>query len=126
MKSVKSIVTFLIITFILILSITLIAHYSSNDSISSTIPLVSATPETTQNYTLAQVATHKDTTSCWTVIRTGVYDLTAWINQHPGGKESIIGLCGKDGTAFFEAQHGGQGNPEATLKKLKIGNYKVN
>jgi cytochrome b involved in lipid metabolism len=72
-------------------------------------------------YTLTQVATHASVTSCWSVIRGGVYDLTAWISKHPGGPQAILGICGIDATAKFDAQHGGQEKPEKALASFKIG-----
>ena len=79
---------------------------------------------TTPEYTLAQVATHSNSSSCWSVINTSVYDLTSWINSHPGGKQAILTICGKDGTTAFENQHGGQRRPEQELASFFIGNYK--
>jgi cytochrome b involved in lipid metabolism len=73
------------------------------------------------SYTMTQVAAHADASSCWTTIGGGVYDLTSWVNQHPGGRAAILSLCGKDGTSAFEAQHGGQARPEEELASLKIG-----
>lgn len=75
-------------------------------------------------YTLVQVATHADGTSCWTVVNGGVYDLTAWIAQHPGGEEAIRSICGKDGSAAFNGQHGGQDKQEKILESFKIGTLK--
>lgn len=72
-------------------------------------------------YTLVQVALHNKSSDCWSVVSGGVYNLTSWISQHPGGASAIISLCGIDGTAGFTAQHGGQGNPAAELASLKIG-----
>ena len=72
-------------------------------------------------YTMAQVATHNTKDSCWAAVSGGVYDLTAWIDQHPGGDNAIKGLCGTDGTAAFTAQHRGAGKPTDTLAKFKIG-----
>jgi cytochrome b involved in lipid metabolism len=77
-----------------------------------------------KSYTLAQVATHKDSASCWTAINGGVYDLTSWISQHPGGEGAILSICGKDGSAAFNAQHGGQSRPEQELATFKIGSLK--
>lgn len=73
------------------------------------------------SYTMAQVATHNSGTSCWTAISGNVYDVTTWINQHPGGSDAILSLCGIDGTAAFTAQHGGQSRPENELKTFFIG-----
>lgn len=69
----------------------------------------------------AEVATHNSGASCWTSISGSVYDLTAWITRHPGGRGAILRLCGVDGTAAFQAQHGGQGRPERELATFKIG-----
>lgn len=72
-------------------------------------------------YTMAQVAAHNSGSSCWTAINGHVYDVTAWINQHPGGAQRILNLCGTDGSSAFNAQHGGQARPEAELATFLIG-----
>lgn len=87
----------------------------------STAPTTGGAGPQPGTYTMAQIATHNTESSCWSVIRGGVYDLTSWIARHPGGKQAIMGLCGKDGTAAFERQHGGSGRPESTLAGFKIG-----
>ncbi len=71
--------------------------------------------------TMATVAQHNTKTSCYTAINGSVYDVTSWISQHPGGSAAIISLCGKDGTAGFTGQHGGQGRPASELAAYKIG-----
>ena len=72
-------------------------------------------------YTMAQIAGHNDDKSCWTTIDGGVYDLTSWISQHPGGPEAILSICGIDGSAAFDAQHSGQRKPANELASMKIG-----
>lgn len=72
-------------------------------------------------YTLAQVTVHNSASSCYTAINGSVYDVTSWINQHPGGPEAILSLCGKDGSAAFNNQHGGQARPADELATFKIG-----
>lgn len=84
-------------------------------------PPPSATTTTLTSYTILQVATHNTKLSCYTVISGGVYDLTTWIAQHPGGQLAILSLCGIDGTSLFLAQHAGQTNPANELIQLKIG-----
>ncbi len=79
---------------------------------------VSTTPS---GYTSAEVAAHATRTSCWTSINGNVYDVAAWISKHPGGVDAILSLCGKDGTAAFSGQHGGQKRPETELAGFKIG-----
>ena len=74
------------------------------------------TPEESVNgYTLAQVSERNSAAECWVAIDGGVYDLTQWIRSHPGGSGAILNLCGKDGTASFTSQHGGQARPSSTL-----------
>lgn len=79
------------------------------------------TSSTVAKYTLAQVEAHNTGTDCWSVVSGGVYNLTSWIAQHPGGQSSILGMCGRDATGAFMAQHGGQGNPARELAAFKIG-----
>jgi cytochrome b involved in lipid metabolism len=73
------------------------------------------TEESVNGYTLAQVSERNSAAECWVVIDGGVYDLTQWIRSHPGGSGAILNLCGKDGTASFTSQHGGQAGPSSTL-----------
>lgn len=72
--------------------------------------------------TMATVALHKDASSCYTVISGKVYDLTLWVNMHPGGKQAILSLCGTDGTVRFNAKHGGDTKPTGALARFYIGN----
>jgi uncharacterized membrane protein len=73
------------------------------------------------SYTTAQVATHNTKDSCWAVVNGGVYDLTSWIDRHPGGDNVIKALCGTDGTAAFTAQHGSAAKAANQLAQFKIG-----
>ncbi len=81
----------------------------------STQTNTTGTTQAPPNYTLATVAQHNSASSCWTAINGNVYDLTNWINQHPGGPGAILSICGKDGSAAFNDQHGGQRRPANEL-----------
>jgi len=72
-------------------------------------------------YTMAMVAANNSGSSCWSVIRNEVYDLTSWIGSHPGGSNAILGICGKEATSTFDARHSGQGAPESALKSYLLG-----
>lgn len=76
--------------------------------------------------TLADVATHNSPTDCWSAIDGKVYNLTDWINKHPGGSVVIKALCGKDGTAGFKGQHQGQQKPADELSRFLVGDLKSN
>ena len=76
-------------------------------------PAMSTTP-----YTAAQVAAHNTADDCWVIIAGVVYDSTAWLADHPGGKKIIMDLAGKDVTKQFNALHS-----RGTKKKIKKGKY---
>ena len=88
----------------------------------SVAPSASAEPTVSASgYTMAKVKTHASAASCWSVINGNVYDLTAWINQHPGGSSAILSLCGTDGTSGFTGMHQGQRKPESRLSGYLLG-----
>ena len=68
-----------------------------------------------KSYTMAEVAKHNSETSCRSAINGNIYDLGAFVSQHPGGDRNILKICGIDGTMAFEGKHGGQNRPEKTL-----------
>jgi hypothetical protein len=93
---------------------------SASESKSAT-PTTSATKATTTSLTAAAVATHASATDCWTIVDGQVYDLTSWVNRHPGGEAPIESLCGQDGSAAFREQHGSQGEPNERLASFLLG-----
>lgn len=87
----------------------------------SASPSSSASASTPKTYTLKQVQQHNTASDCWAAVNGGVYDLTSWVGQHPGGSERIVALCGTDASAAFNAQHSGQTKPESTLTQFYLG-----
>ncbi len=71
--------------------------------------------------TVAEVAKHNTSDDCYIIVSGNVYDVTKFTFKHPGGSEAIIPLCGKDATAPFTQQHGGQSKPANVLAGLEIG-----
>lgn len=57
-----------------------------------------------KEYTFAEVKKHNKRNDAWMVINNKVYDLTHWIDSHPGG-DIILKYVGKDGTKVFENIH---------------------
>ncbi|KAK3021651.1 hypothetical protein RJ639_046375 [Escallonia herrerae] len=53
-------------------------------------------------YTLAEVSEHSDSKDCWLVISGKVYDVTKFLEDHPGGDEVLLSATGKDATDDFE------------------------
>lgn len=81
----------------------------------------SVTSISTKEFTLEEISRNNTEQSCYSVINDNVYDLTSWIQKHPGGARNILRICGKDGTAEFGGQHGGEQRPESILDGFKIG-----
>ncbi|KAM5563116.1 cytochrome b5-like [Rosa sericea] len=53
-------------------------------------------------YTLDEVSKHCDRKDCWLVIDGKVYDVTKFLEDHPGGDEVLLSSTGKDATDDFE------------------------
>lgn len=61
------------------------------------------------NLAASQVSLHSTQSDCWVVYDGSVYDVTSFLNKHPGGANAITPFCGKTGDEFkiaFEGQHG--------------------
>ncbi len=94
---------------------------TSSPRIANSISTTPSATTTSQTYTLVDVAQHNSASSCWSTINGGVYDLTSWISRHPGGQQAILSLCGTDGSAAFNDQHGGERRPANELAGFQIG-----
>ncbi|XP_002973410.2 cytochrome B5-like protein [Selaginella moellendorffii] len=58
-----------------------------------------------KSYTLAEVSKHKSRDDCWIIVKNKVYDVTSYVEEHPGG-DSILNNAGGDSTeGFFGPQH---------------------
>lgn len=86
-------------------------------------PKATATSKVADTYNLADLKKHATASSCWSAINGNVYDLTKWINRHPGGASVIKGICGRDGTAGYNGQHRGASRPANELAAYKIGKF---
>lgn len=74
-----------------------------------------------KSYTLSDISTHNGESSCYSVINDAVYDLTMWVNLHPGGASKILSICGIDGTKKFMNKHKGGEKFMSILDRFKIG-----
>lgn len=73
------------------------------------------------SYTMADVEANATEESCYTAVDGKVYDLTAWIEKHPGGAANILRICGIDGTTAFTGKHGGNAQAMAQIENYYIG-----
>ncbi|KAJ2493236.1 hypothetical protein IWW37_000699 [Coemansia sp. RSA 2050] len=67
-----------------------------------------------------EVALHNKRTDCWMVIAGNVYNVTHYLEYHPGGKGELMRAAGKDGTALFNKTHKWV-NAESILRECMIG-----
>jgi hypothetical protein len=72
-------------------------------------------------WTKADVKRHTKSSDCWTIVSGAVYSMTAYIDAHPGGSATIIGMCGIDATKAYMAIHANSPSAAADLKKTRIG-----
>ena len=54
-------------------------------------------------FSAAEVAKHNSEEDCWVIVAGRVYDVTAYLPKHPGGKALISRSAGQDVTRDFEA-----------------------
>ncbi|GMH02503.1 hypothetical protein Nepgr_004342 [Nepenthes gracilis] len=72
-------------------------------------------------YTLAEVAEHNTSKDCWLVIGGKVYDVTKFLEDHPGGDEVLLSATGKDATDDFE-DVGHSSTARAMMDEFLVGN----
>ncbi|BCS12728.1 L-lactate dehydrogenase [Aspergillus luchuensis IFO 4308] len=69
-----------------------------------------------------EVEKHSTRESCWVAIHGSVYDVTDFLDEHPGGAQVILRCAGKDGTADFDSVHDkdvlSQALPQSALKGI--------
>jgi cytochrome b involved in lipid metabolism len=53
-------------------------------------------------YSLEEVSGHNHARDCWLIIGGKVYDVTKFLEDHPGGDEVLLSATGKDATDDFE------------------------
>ena len=69
----------------------------------------------------SEIQRHNVKNDCWSLIKGKVYNLTGYVQNHPGGQSVIAAICGKDGTSAFSNQHGSSSKPNNVLNGLLIG-----
>ena len=73
-----------------------------------------------KTFSIEEVSKHASEQSCWIVIDNTVYDVTKFLKAHPGGKQVLLKLGGRDVTSEFYDFHA-KDVLEKYGPKLKIG-----
>ncbi|XP_054271704.1 cytochrome b5-like isoform X2 [Macrosteles quadrilineatus] len=71
-------------------------------------------------FSWSEIKKHNNEESCWVVIHGNVHDLTNFLEEHPGGKDILLGLAGGDGTQCFD-DIGHSDEAKALCKRFRIG-----
>ncbi|KAF7668901.1 hypothetical protein LDENG_00277880 [Lucifuga dentata] len=53
-------------------------------------------------YTLEEISAHNMNNDTWLIIHDKVYDITSFLEEHPGGEEVLLEQAGTDATESFE------------------------
>ncbi len=65
------------------------------------------------------LSNHNTETDCWVAYKGKVYDITSWLQKHPGGVNAILPYCGTS-SAFQEAFTKKHGTTKVALL-MKVG-----
>ncbi|XP_022736238.1 cytochrome b5-like [Durio zibethinus] len=71
-------------------------------------------------HTFEEVAKHNKTNDCWLIISGKVYDVTPFMDDHPGGSEVLLSSTGKNATNDFE-DVGHSDSAREMMEKYHIG-----
>lgn len=82
---------------------------------------VSAVREGVRYFTWEEVAKHNTETDCWVTVHDKVYDITSWMDRHPGGKEILRLAAGRNISEAFESYHPFTNKAHEVLAKYEIG-----
>ena len=69
---------------------------------------------------MEEVASHATEEDAWTVFKGKVYNLSPYLDFHPGGRKILRSVLGKDCTAHFNKYHAWV-NGEFMMENLKVG-----
>ena len=95
-------------TSLVLLSVFLLAACTQASPVDNATTTTNASPELTEQaatvliLTLDELSKHNSAESCWTLVNGKFYDVTAYIDVHPGGSK-ILQACGKESTQLFES-----------------------
>jgi len=129
MEKTKKIVTISLIVFIIVVVLILGLAVVSGQKAGSQ-PVINDQNQNiiSAGITSSEVSKHNLINDCWLTVNSKVYNVTDFINLHPGGSDKIAPLCGKDATQAFETRGGNGPHPDkakSVLNNYYIGNLKI-
>ncbi|XP_030620867.1 cytochrome b5 type B [Chanos chanos] len=76
-------------------------------------------------YTLEEIQAHNMSKDTWLIIHDKVYDITSFLEEHPGGEEVLLEQAGADATESFE-DVGHSTDAREMLEQYYIGELHMN
>jgi len=73
------------------------------------------------SFSWQEVSKHNTPESCWMIVHGKVYNITEWLEKHPGGRQILLVSAGRDCTAGFESYHPFTEKARNVLHKYEIG-----
>ncbi|EPS57444.1 hypothetical protein M569_17373, partial [Genlisea aurea] len=71
-------------------------------------------------FSFEEIAKHNRSEDCWLIIDGKVYDVTEFMEDHPGGDDVLLSSTGKDATNdFLDVGH--SDNARETMEKFCVG-----
>ncbi|KAJ9151153.1 hypothetical protein NKR23_g3058 [Pleurostoma richardsiae] len=77
----------------------------------------------TKEFTFQDVAEHNTKKDIYLVVHEKVYDITKFVDEHPGGEEVLLDVAGQDASEAFE-DVGHSDEARETLEQLLVGKLK--
>ncbi|KAI1823287.1 hypothetical protein F4861DRAFT_338707 [Xylaria intraflava] len=71
-------------------------------------------------FNATDVAKHNTKEDCWVVINGRIWDVTEWLNVHPGGSDIIAKFAGQDASVGYNSMH----TPDLVASKLTYDKFK--
>lgn len=85
-------------------------------------PVPSEIQPASKQLTLEDCKAHNKEEDCWLVISGKVYDVTEFLDEHPGGFDIVLAATGKDATEDFE-EIGHSNAAREMLDKYYVGEF---
>ncbi|QCB47514.1 cytochrome b5-like heme/steroid binding domain-containing protein [Hydrogenophaga sp. PAMC20947] len=87
----------------------------------ATAPAAANTSE--KRFTLAEVARHATEADCWMAINGAVYDLAAYLPEHPSRPSVVLPWCGKEATEAYKTKT--KGRPHSPAADQLLPSYRI-
>lgn len=74
-----------------------------------------------KEFSKSEILLHNSSKDCWIIVFNQVYNITDFLQKHPGGSEILLSRAGEDATSFFQTRHGRNNKIYEYLSPYKIG-----